>query len=213
MPDAFTIVPKLSRRQFLQVGGLGTSILFSLSPCPLSLYAQGRDETEIIEIEITNNYKIGRWFYDPVGVYVEPGQKIRWVGRKWGGSVTAFHPSNNNHELRIPESAKPFDSGILVQGDAPAARFEWVFEEEGTYDYFSLHHERLGAVGRIVVGSPGGPGEQPLGYGQPEGRAPIFADVEKLLSWLTSEKIVRENTVPYPMDLLERGFPLEVSEV
>ena len=103
-------------------------------------------KTEVIEIGITSNYRMGRWFYDPVGVYVEPGQKIRWVGRKWGGSVTAFHPSNDNHELRIPESAKPFDSGILIQGDAPAARFEWVFEEEGTYDYFSLHHERLGAV-------------------------------------------------------------------
>ncbi len=40
MADAFTLGPELSRRQFLQVGGLGTSILFSLSPCPLGLYAQ-----------------------------------------------------------------------------------------------------------------------------------------------------------------------------
>jgi len=87
--------------------------------------------------------------------------RIHVLDMDWGGSVTAFHPSHDNHELRIPEGARPFDSGILIEGDNPRARFEWIFEEEGTYDYYSRRQERLGAVGRIVVGSPGGPGEEP----------------------------------------------------
>ena len=85
--------------------------------------------------------------------------------------------------------------------------FEYVFEQEGTYDYFSRNHERLGSVGRIVVGAPGGPGEKPLGYGGSEGRSVIFSEVRKLLTWLPSEKIVREKTVAYPRDLFRRMYP------
>jgi plastocyanin len=209
---------KVNRRQFLKVSGVGTGIVFSSIARTFNLQAQAGGERKIIQIR--NNYRIGRWFFDPVGLYVQPGEKVRWICTKWGGSVTAFHPSNDNHELRIPEKAKPFDSGLLIQGDydpsdaeaSNMATFDWVFEEEGTYDYFSSHHERLGAVGRIVVGSPGGAGEKPVGYGGKEGRTPAWPDVKKLLDWLSSEKIVREKVVRYPMDVLERSFPLEMSD-
>ena len=202
---------KRSRRSFLKAAGVGTVTLANLVNRAFDVLGQKVGQEEIIEIQITNLYKTGRWYFDPVGVYLIPGQKVRWVCRKWGGSATAFHPSNGTHELRIPEGAHPFDSGMLADRDSPNAKFEWVFEREGTYDYFSRRHERLGAVGRIVVGSPGGPGEKPLGYGASRGMAPIFEDVKKLFSWLSSEKIVRQKVVPYPMDLLERGFPLQES--
>ena len=201
----------VNRRDLLRAVPGGVAILAILDRLILDLGAQEDSQENIIDIRIVNTYRIGRWYFDPVGVYLKPGQKVRWICTKWGGSVTAFHPSHLNHELRIPQSAEPFDSGRLIQGVTPRARFEWVFEEEGTYDYFSRHHENLGAVGRIVVGSPGGPGEKPAGYGASEGRAPVYEDVKKLLSWLDSDKILQEQIVPYPMNLLERTFPLQES--
>ena len=62
------------------------------------------------------------------------------------------------------------------------------------------------------MGSPGGPAENPLGYGGSEGRAPGWPDVKTMLAWLDPEKIVREKVVRYPMDILERSFPLELSD-
>ena len=59
--------------------------------------------------------------------------------------MTAFHPDNDNHELRIPEGAQPFDSGMLAAMES----FQWTFDVEGTYDYFSKHHEGAGLIGRI----------------------------------------------------------------
>ncbi len=211
-------VSKVNRRQFLKVSGVGTGLLLGSIARTFDLHAQAADKIKVIQIR--NNYRIGRWYFDPVGLYLQPGEKVRWVCTKWGGSATAYHPSHDNHELRIPETAEPFDSGIMIQGDydpneaqdANRATFEWVFEEEGTYDYYSRHHERLGAAGRIVVGSPGGPAENPVGYGGREGRAPGWPVVKKLLSWVDSEKIVREKVVRYPMDVLERSFPLELSD-
>jgi hypothetical protein len=34
--------------------------------------------------------------------------------------VAAYHPENSNHQLRIPENAKPWDSGMLM-GAYPGA--------------------------------------------------------------------------------------------
>jgi hypothetical protein len=140
-----------------------------------------------------------------VGLYVKPGQTVRWICTKWGASVTAFHPENDNRELRIPENAQPFDSGLL--GDDINTTFEWTFEEEGTYDYFSRNHEVLGTVGRIVVGQPGGPAEKPLGYGGREGRLPIFPRVKEVLDFVSSQEIVNKKLIRYPRQKFERRFP------
>ena len=88
------------------------------------------------------------------------------------------------------------------------ATLEYTFEAEGTYDYYSRRHEVIGMVGRIVVGRPGGPGQQPLGYGSREGRAPIFKEVIRAFEFARPEEIVRRKTIPYPVKELERRFPL-----
>ena len=85
------------------------------------------------------------------------GQTVEFVdaGRR---GVTAYHPSVDNHELRIPEGAKPFNSETMGSGGT----FKWTFEVEGTYDYYSRAYEYLGMVGRIIVGKPGGGVESEL---------------------------------------------------
>ena len=198
------MISQMNRRGFLRIAG-ASSVLAGLGAGP-GVVAQeaGKD---VIEIKIDTLYRIGRWHFDPVGLHVRPGQKVRWVCLKWGGSATAFHPLHDNHELRIPEGAKAFDSGILIDGGLRGSTFEWVFEQEGTYDYYSRHHERLGAVGRIIVGTPGGPAEKPPGYGGSEGRAVMFGDSRKIFAWLTPERILKEKSVPFPAEMMERTFP------
>jgi plastocyanin len=108
----------------------------------------------------------GMTYFDPAGVHIDSGDRVRWVQITGFHSVTAYHPSNDNHELRIPESALPWDSDILL-ADYPkrGATFEHLFTVPGVYDYFCKPHEAAGMVGRIVVGDPGdGPGTKPFGY-------------------------------------------------
>lgn len=193
---------KMNRRGFLKVAGAGALTLGG----PGLWVSLLRGESKVPEIAIRSDYAIGHWYYDPIGLWVEPGQTVRWRCTKWGATVTAFHPANDNHELRIPENATPFDSGLL--GDGVNTTFEWTFQQEGTYDYYSRNHEVLGLIGRIVVGTPGGPGEKPLGYGAREGRSVTYKDMARIFQVLNSEEIVRKKSVPYPREILRRSFPL-----
>ena len=189
-----------NRRDFLRVVGAGTVALGNMD----WLRPAVQRESGIPQIRIERYYRIGRYIFDPVGLYVGVGQTVRWFPVSDGFSVTAYHPDNDNHELRIPEQAQPFDSGILWRRE----NFEWKFEVEGTYDFYSRNQEAIGTVGRIVVGRPGGPGEKPLGYGSREGWAPIFTEVIRTLEFAQSDEIVRQKTIPYPAEELGRRFPL-----
>lgn len=178
---------RITRRSFL----MGSAAL-SLS----GLRAQAP-----VQIRIVLNYGRGLWYYDPVGLYVEPGDTVVWQALRWTPTVTAYHPRNDNHELRIPEGAEPFDSGLLGTMDT----FSWTFEMEGTYDYYSKYHEAVGLTGRIVVGRPGGPAENPPRYGAAEGRAPIYRQAMRVFDILDSREIAEKKTVPFPVDKLARG--------
>jgi plastocyanin len=112
----------------------------------------------------------GNAYFDPAGIHIAPGDTVRWVQISGFHSITAYHPRNDNHELRIPESAEPWDSDILqAQSPKPGATFEHVFTVQGVYDYFCKPHEMAGMVGRVVVGEPGnGPGTKAFGYAPSE---------------------------------------------
>ena len=117
----------------------------------------------------------GDAYFDPAGVRIAPGDTVRWVQMSGFHSITSYHPRNDNHELRIPESAEPWDSDILL-ADYPksGSTFERVFTVPGVYDYFCKPHEMAGMVGRIVVGEPGdGPGTKPFGYAPGEHWKPV----------------------------------------
>ena len=105
-------------------------------------------------------------YFDPVGLHIEPGDTVRWIQVNGYHSVTAYHPANGDHELRIPERAKPWDSGMLLaEYPAKGSTFEHRFTVPGVYDYLCIPHEAAGMVGRIVVGGPdAGPGTRPFGY-------------------------------------------------
>jgi plastocyanin len=151
---------KIQRRKFLILAGSGITGIGAASQRLSPDVTQGSD-SDTPRILALSSYIRGVYYFDPAGLYVEVGQTVQWAGMG-SRTTTAFHPSINNKELRIPEGAEPFDSRTMAPGEGI---FSWTFDVEGTYDYYSRPHEYLGMVGRIVVGKPGGPGEEPPGYG------------------------------------------------
>ena len=150
---------KPSRREFMKAGGLalvglglapnrwaaGTSLLGGPS-----IPAAGPEV-----IEMRSDALGSRVWFDPIGLYVEPGATVRWIVRDNVHTTTAYHPRNDNHSLRIPKGAAPWDSGFLVH---PGDHFDVTLTVPGVYDYYCMPHEAAGMVGRIVVGKPVGPG-------------------------------------------------------
>jgi len=125
----------------------------------------------------------GKTYFDPVGVHIAPGDTVRWIQVSGFHSITAYHPKNDNHELRIPQAAQTWDSDILL-GESPKANatFERVFTVPGVYDYFCKPHELAGMVGRIVVGEAGdGPGTKPFGYAPHKHWKPVPEAARKAL--------------------------------
>src|ERR1043166_6001394 len=108
-----------------------------------------------------------RVWFDPIGLYVEPGATVRWIVRENVHTTTAYHPQNDHHPLRMPESAVAWDSGFLVH---PGDHFEVTLTVPGVYDYYCMPHEAVGMVGRIVVGQAIGPGAEPFDYRSEERR-------------------------------------------
>jgi len=137
----------------------------------------------------------GNAYFDPAGIHIAPGDTVRWVQISGFHSITAYHPRNDNHELRIPESAEPWDSDILqAQFPKPGATFEHVFTVQGVYDYFCKPHEMAGMVGRVVVGEPGnGPGTKPFGYAPSEHWKPVPDAARKAFAPVT--EIMQQGTV------------------
>jgi plastocyanin len=145
----------MRRREFLKAGG----VLLAGAALPAArLFA-----APVVEIRMISDEVGGHVSFDPVGLYIEPGQLVRWINVANVHTVTAYHPRNDNHSLRIPAAAEPWDSGYLIE---PGASFERRFEVPGVYDYYCAPHEPAGMVGRLVVGEASGPGALPFDYFQ-----------------------------------------------
>jgi plastocyanin len=147
-------VTQPSRREFIRVGGLA---LIGAGFSPIRRAQTATPEV----IEMRSNALGSLVWFDPIGLYLEPGATVRWVTRENVHTTTAYHPGNDHHSLRIPEGAVPWNSGFLVNaGD----HFDVTLSVPGVYDYYCMPHEAAGMVGRIVVGKPLGPGAEPFDY-------------------------------------------------
>lgn len=156
-------------------------------------FGAGLVEPGVFEIEMESDTAGARVGFEPAGVFINPGQSIRWVNISNVHTVTAYHPDNAEHSLRIPRRAMPWDSGYLVE---PGAAFEVRFEVPGVYDYFCAPHEKAGMAGRIVVGEISGPGSLPFDY---------FAGLPEAESWRRVPDAVRAR-LPCAAHIVEHRF-------
>ncbi len=98
----------------------------------------------------------GDFYFEPPGLLIQPGDTVEWVFVEItvdGHTTTAYHP-NYKKELRMPESAKPWDSDLILD---KSKTYLVQLDTLGIYDYFCLFHEFLGMIGRIIVKEPIGP--------------------------------------------------------
>jgi plastocyanin len=179
-------VTKASRREFLKAGGLALAG-FGIAPF-IGARVGYWPAPQLIEMR--SDPLGSRVWFDPIGLYVEPGTTVRWIVRENVHTTTAYHPRNEKHSLRIPESAVPWDSGFLVH---PGDHFDVTLTVPGVYDYYCMPHEGAGMVGRIVVGDSRGPGAEPFDYWinkpgtdgwrhVPEAARAAFPSVEQILT-------------------------------
>jgi plastocyanin len=128
-------------------------------------------------------YTVGMYtdlYFDPIGLFVEPGTTVSFELESGVHSASAYHPDNQYAlDQRIPSGAPSWNTG---QFDEEGAFRNVTFETRGTHDYYCIPHKQLGMVGRIVVGEPGGPA---IRSPNPDGELP------------DSERIVEEGKLPY----------------
>ena len=162
----------LSRRHFLQAGGLGLASL--LATRPLRASAAG------VDVEMLGNKDGSKVWFAPVGLLVTPGTTVRWINRDPGNvhTATAYHPANDGHPLRIPDAAAAWNSDYLL----PDQSFAVTLSAPGVYDYYCVPHEHAGMVGRIVVMAAGGAvPEAPAGNPVPGLEGDLFPQVDEIL--------------------------------
>jgi plastocyanin len=178
----------------VNMGGAAKLFLAACLAGAALLVAPASATAATVEVKLEQTPE-GNTHFDPAGIHIAPGDTVRWVQISGFHSVTAYHPRNDNHELRIPASAEPWDSDILLADyPKPGATFEHVFTVPGVYDYFCKPHEMAGMVGRIVVGEPGnGPGTKPFGYASNESWTPIPDAARKAFPPIA--EIVQKGTV------------------
>lgn len=143
-----------SRRQVVAAGVSGLTAL----PIASRRFVLAAEKSAIIHMK--SDTQGTHVTFDPIGLFVEPHTKVRWICDANVHTTTAYHPNNNHHSLRIPETAAPWNSDYLL----PKQSFEVTLDVEGVYDYFCVPHEQAGMVGRIIVGRAIGPGTQSFDY-------------------------------------------------
>ena len=161
----------LSRRTILRIGG---GLLAAL---PLSTMRALGDER--VDIAMIGNKGGSRVWFEPLGLLIPPGQTVQWTNKDPGNAhtSTAYHPDNEDHPLRIPEGAEPWNSDYLLPGQS----FSIVLTVPGVYDYFCVPHELAGMVGRIVVSDGSQLVSEPAAGGVPEEAEKVFPRVEDIV--------------------------------
>jgi plastocyanin len=160
-------MPILTRRIF--VAGGAAALADAVQPATICAARQ----TETVEIKMLGDHNGRRVWFEPIGLFLQPGQIVRWVCVEGEHTTCAYHPDNDHHSLRIPQTATPWSSGYL-QADE---KFEIRLTEEGVYDFFCQPHEKAGMVGRIIVGRATGPGANPFDYFKQAALAKDWRDV------------------------------------
>jgi plastocyanin len=181
------------RRELLQGGG---AALLGLGLPAVRQAAMAA--TPAVEIHMKSNPDGSVVGFDPVGLLIEPGQSVRWICDVNVHTATAYHPSNGNHSLRIPEGAEPWNSDFLM----PGQHYDVRLTVEGVYDYFCIPHEMAGMVGRLIVGKAIGPGTLPFDYFKARHPGWMAVPAAAQAAFPSVQEILQKRVVPSPLKFL-----------
>lgn len=165
----------------------------ALAALPASSAPELSTKSKVVTITMKSDRSGSDVYFDPIGLYVEPGTTVRWVIGFNAHSTSAYHPRNDNHALRIPDGARPWDSGVMMN---PGDHFDVRLTVPGVYDYFCMPHEGAGMVGRIVVGTAPGIAARPFVTATPKAghtTEPVPPAAQK--AFPSVERILRERVV------------------
>jgi len=130
------------------------------------------DHTVSLNIRPRENVDIPEFYFEPTGLFVEPGDTVRFDMATPHHNVNAYHPKFG-YSQRVPEQTPAYSSPILGAGEY----WLYTFENEGVHNIMCAPHELFGMVGSVVVGSATGPGTNPVGEAPkptPESRPPEY---------------------------------------
>jgi plastocyanin len=116
------------------------------------------DHTVELLIEEREEAPIPEFYFEPTGLFVEPGDTVRFDLVTPHHNVNAYHPAFG-YTQRVPEEAPPYSSPVL----GPGEYWLYTFETEGVHNVMCAPHELFGMVGTVVVGSASGPAAAAVG--------------------------------------------------
>ena len=108
-------------------------------------------------IEEVEERPIPEFYFDPVGLFIQPGDTVRFLALTPHHTVTAYHQLQGKVH-RVPDGVEPFSSPMVPIGSS----WEYTFTVPGVYDLFCGPHEQYGMAMRVVVGEATGPGTTPV---------------------------------------------------
>lgn len=134
---------------------------------------------------------IPQFYFEPAGLFIEPGDTVRFIADTPHHTVTAYHPLQGK-EQRVPDGVEPFSSPVLPIGET----WDYTFDVPGVYDLWCGPHESYGMAMRVVVGEATGPGAEPPSDFGPEG---TFGVAGQVLSdpALDPENIIEQGAVSW----------------
>ena len=157
----------------------------------LSLTLALAQTTHEVQMFIAGGEDGTQFYFEPVGLHIEPGDTVRFVGITPHHTVTAYHAQHGKSH-RVPDGVGPFSSPVVPAGET----WEYTFDTPGTYDLWCGPHEVWGMAMRIVVGEPGGPAEEPVTDFSPEGAFGVAGAVLNDVA-LSSANIVSQGQVAW----------------
>lgn len=156
----------------------------------------------VMHITPVEGRPVPEFYFEPVGLLIEPGDSVRFVAASPHHTATAYHAEHIKSH-RVPDGVEPFSSPIVAIGQD----WTYTFTVPGTYDLWCGPHEHYGMAMRIVVGEPGGPAEDPVTNFGPDG---VFATAGLVLNdpALASGQIVALGSVSwYDLDDASKVLP------
>ncbi|NPV10136.1 MAG: hypothetical protein HPY83_19515 [Anaerolineae bacterium] len=149
---------------------------------------------------------IPEFYFEPVGLYIQPGDTVVFKALSPHHTVTAYHPRQGKPQ-RVPDGVEPFSSPVLPVG----GEWRYTFTVPGVYDIWCAPHEMYGMVMRIVVGSPAGPGTTPSKDFGPEGTFGVAGQVlnHPLLdpARIVAQGSVSWSALPAEVKVMRQGPP------